>query len=68
MLKMSAQLDGLIRSQESEIAHIQAQAQKNVATAKERLALLKRARAALTTDVDDVIARLRAVGLWPNNT
>jgi len=65
MARISDELDKLIAAQEAEIARLKTQARADEDAAKERLALLKRARTKVGPDLDELAEELRRAGVWP---
>lgn len=67
MPTISEQLDEQIRASEAEIARIDRDYAANKAAAEARLALLQRARSAVTRELDQLVTELQAAGVWPRS-
>lgn len=62
---ISTDLDKLIAHEEAEIARIQAQCDRDLADARARVHLLRRARKRVDPELDVLAADLQKAGLWP---
>lgn len=65
MPTISEQLDTQIKDTEAEIARLATAYAENTAAAEARLALLQRARSAVTRELDRLVGELQAAGVWP---